>query len=228
MPSWVHALLKGLRGRSSPSAAEMANAFAYIQFKASRFLEVGADEYRLGDALGQPPAEWGPSTIEIVAHGCQQILEGRGRTPDRPLVGLGIPGFYKLLQLFHFKAGEQLLLGDGPSGMSSTAWRCVTSCTVGGSCSTTSWRARRPRLRKRHRKPPDVLRLGGSADRPDSPPDRLRQGFGVRRSSSEGGRRTLRRSTTPASVPCPRVRGSARNCSSRSAAPSSPAARAVD
>ncbi len=117
MPSWLHAWLTGLRRRSSPSAAEVANAFAYIQFKASRFLEVGADEYRLGDALGQPPAEWDPSTIEIVAHGCQQILDGRGLTPERPLEGLGIPGFYKLLQLFHFKPREQVLLGDAPPGM---------------------------------------------------------------------------------------------------------------
>jgi hypothetical protein len=88
MPSWFDVLLKGLRGRSSPSAAEVANTFAYVQFKASRFLQVGPDEYRLGDALGQPPGEWGPSTIEILTHGCRQILGGRGLRPDQPLEGL--------------------------------------------------------------------------------------------------------------------------------------------
>jgi hypothetical protein len=49
------------------------------------FLLVGPEEYRRSDALGQPPVEWQPSTLEAVTRGCEQILRYRGLTPDRPL-----------------------------------------------------------------------------------------------------------------------------------------------
>ncbi len=99
-----------------PAGFEAPALFLYIHYKAWRFLKVGPDEYRLDDALQQPPATWGPETIAAVTRGCEQFLQYRGTTPDEPLEGVGIDGFYQLLQLFHFKAASQALL-DHPSGM---------------------------------------------------------------------------------------------------------------
>jgi hypothetical protein len=77
--------------------------FAYARTKALRYLEVGPELYRKDDFFDKPSEDWGPDTLKIVKSGCQQMAECNGYTADRPLVGLGVEGVYRLIELFHFR-----------------------------------------------------------------------------------------------------------------------------
>jgi hypothetical protein len=87
--------------------------FWYIHFKAFAFLRVGPEEYRSHDALQQPPANLPAARLHAIKRGCEQILQFRGLSADRPLEDLGVDGFYALLRLFHFTLGQQAALGSG-------------------------------------------------------------------------------------------------------------------
>lgn len=81
----------------------IANEFPYIFTKAEIYLSIGPENYRKEDFFNQPPASLPNADMEAIRIGCEQILEGRGFNHKNPLVGLGVSGFYRLMELFHFQ-----------------------------------------------------------------------------------------------------------------------------
>jgi len=78
------------------------NHFPYIFTKATHFLSVGAKKYQYDDYF-QEPSNLDIESIEVLKHGCEQIVEGRGLTSSKPFINLNISGFYQLMRMFHFK-----------------------------------------------------------------------------------------------------------------------------
>ncbi|TVQ35470.1 MAG: hypothetical protein EA384_16185 [Spirochaetaceae bacterium] len=95
---------------SPPAGLHVPEGFGYIHYKAFLYLDIGPEAYREGDALRMPPPAWSAATLETLEHGCRQIFHWRGISDDSPLEGIGIPGFYQLIQLFHFRVASQVLL----------------------------------------------------------------------------------------------------------------------
>ncbi len=95
------------------------NQFVYLFSKAYLFLKMGPEAYRNQDFFDQPSEDTDPSVLEAISNGCRQILSGRGFSAEEPLTGLGISGFYALMDLFHFKLGRQSIAGrmEGRRGM---------------------------------------------------------------------------------------------------------------
>ncbi len=81
----------------------MLNQFPYIFTKAALYLKIGPDEYRKEDFFQQPPLNLDTVDMESIRYGCEQIIEGRGFNYTTPLQGLGVSGFYRLMELFHFQ-----------------------------------------------------------------------------------------------------------------------------
>ena len=79
------------------------NQFPYIFTKAELYLKIGPDKYRKEDFFQQPLLNLGTVDMESIRYGCEQIIEGRGFNYTTPLQGLGVSGFYSLMELFHFK-----------------------------------------------------------------------------------------------------------------------------
>jgi hypothetical protein len=79
------------------------NQFPYIFTKAELYLEIGPDNYRKEDFFQQPPLNLDTVDMESIRYGCEQITEGRGFNYSTPLQGLGVSGFYRLMELFHFQ-----------------------------------------------------------------------------------------------------------------------------
>ncbi|MBM66502.1 MAG: hypothetical protein CMH55_09740 [Myxococcales bacterium] len=75
----------------------------YIQHKAARFLELGLEAYREGDALGRPTEPLEEGEREGLERGCQELVVGRGFSSENPLTGLSVPDFYRLMDTFHFR-----------------------------------------------------------------------------------------------------------------------------
>jgi hypothetical protein len=99
-----------------PADVVVPDVFWYIHFKAFAFLRAGPDEYRKHDALQRPPANLPATRLDAIKRGCEQILQFRGLSPDRPLEGIGVDGFYALLRLFHFALDQQAAFGTGAIG----------------------------------------------------------------------------------------------------------------
>lgn len=78
------------------------NQFYYIYAKAEMYLKMGPDAYRKGDFFQMPDIDLPQDLLDLIEIGCKQILEGKGLTKDNPFTGLGISGFYRLFELFHF------------------------------------------------------------------------------------------------------------------------------
>ena len=78
-----------------------SNRFAYIFSKAWLFLKIGAEKYRKNDAFNQPPLDFDEEDLQILANGCQQVLQGIGMTEQKPFTDLNVLGFYALFRLFH-------------------------------------------------------------------------------------------------------------------------------
>ena len=95
------------------------NQFVYLFSKAFLFLKMGPAAYRRRDFFKQPSEDSSSEEIELINNGCRQILEGRGFSTDQPLTGLGISGFYALMDLLHFKLRRQSIAGrmEGRRGM---------------------------------------------------------------------------------------------------------------
>lgn len=92
--------------------------FWYIHFKAFSYLKMGTDAYRANDALGMPPENTLPTILAVIEQGCRQIVDWRGITQERPLQELGINGFYRLIELFHFVIADQIAtFGDNGNVM---------------------------------------------------------------------------------------------------------------
>lgn len=113
------ALLEKYRREAVPSPAgiDVPRMFGYIHYKAFRYLAHGPNKYRKGDFFHLPPIEWSSDKLAAVRQGCEQILQWRGLSPESPIEGIGITGFYALLQLFHFKLKKQSALDAAESGM---------------------------------------------------------------------------------------------------------------
>ena len=79
------------------------NQFPYIFTKAELYLKIGPDNYRKEDFFEQPPLNLDTVDMESIRNGCEQIIEGRGFDYKTPLQGLGVSGFYRLMELFHFQ-----------------------------------------------------------------------------------------------------------------------------
>jgi hypothetical protein len=79
------------------------NQFPYIFTKAELYLKIGPDKYRKEDFFQQPPLNLDTVDMESIRYGCEQIIEGRGFDHKTPLQGLGVSGFYRLMELFHFQ-----------------------------------------------------------------------------------------------------------------------------
>jgi hypothetical protein len=93
-----------------PEGLDIPEKFGYIHFKSFSYLARGPEAYRAQDAMSMPPEGTSPSTLALLDKGCRQILDWKGIQPDNPLTGLGIDGFYRLIDLFHFKVVQQSAL----------------------------------------------------------------------------------------------------------------------
>jgi hypothetical protein len=94
----------------------MVNRFPYFFSKAYAYLNMGPEAYRSRDAFGEPSVELDAEDLALIESGCRQMMEGRGLTPEDPLRGLGIHGFYALFRLFHFSLVRQSVI-PGEEGM---------------------------------------------------------------------------------------------------------------
>ena len=114
----LHNLMDEVMDGMSEEMEEMAmvNRFPYFFSKAYMFLNMGADAYRSQDAFGEPSSDMDAEDLSVLASGCRQLMEGRGLTPEDPLRGLGIHGFYNLFRLFHFSLVRQSVI-PGDEGM---------------------------------------------------------------------------------------------------------------
>lgn len=83
------------------------NFYEYIRTKAIRFLKVGCEEYQKKDAFHMPNCKVDKKTLALLQAGCLQVTKYRGLTIETAFRGLGIPSFYRLLELFHFNVVEQ-------------------------------------------------------------------------------------------------------------------------
>lgn len=79
------------------------NFYEYIRTKAKKYLDIGFEKYRKQDAFSMPPDTMIKESLIIYARGCKQVVDYKGLTPETPFEGLRIPGFYQLMELFHFK-----------------------------------------------------------------------------------------------------------------------------
>ena len=99
-----------------PKGLKVPEGFGYVHYKAYLYLKVGPDGYRKRDALQMPPEDWSCATLQAIEHGCRQPSTWRGISADIPLEGIGIDGFYRLVNLFHFRVVHQLLLDTDDDG----------------------------------------------------------------------------------------------------------------
>ena len=84
------------------------NRFPYIFTKAYFFLSDGPEIYKKIDAFNLPNNSFSNIDIENIKIGCKQILIGKGFRKESPLEGIGVRGFYKLFELFHFEMTNQI------------------------------------------------------------------------------------------------------------------------
>ena len=96
-----------------PPGIKPPEHYGYIHYKAYSYLKKGPAVYRRQDAFGMPSENTPLSILSVIEQGCRQIQEWKGITPESPLKGLGINGFYRLIELFHFKVvGQSASFGD--------------------------------------------------------------------------------------------------------------------
>ena len=81
--------------------------FAYLFFKAKRYLKVGPEIYRKGDFFKMPPEDCSDLLLAAIQRGMEQISRSRGYSSDKPFTGIGIDGFYALLSTLHFELEKQ-------------------------------------------------------------------------------------------------------------------------
>ena len=79
------------------------NFYEYIRTKAKTYTRIGYEKYRKHDAFKKPECRMTKEMQKCFISGCNQVIEYKGMTPDTAFEGLEIPGFYLLMELFHFK-----------------------------------------------------------------------------------------------------------------------------
>jgi hypothetical protein len=92
------------------------NGYVYLHTKAYLYVQMGPDVYRKQDYFKLPAVDSDPADLAAIESGCRQILAGDGFSAARPFKGLGISGFYRLLELFHFSRVRQSIGGKALSG----------------------------------------------------------------------------------------------------------------
>ena len=83
------------------------NFYEYIHCKAALFLEIGYKAYRKRDAFNMLDFRMTRPRLDLLQTGCRQIVEYKGMTPDTAFENIGIPGFYRLMKLFHYQVYKQ-------------------------------------------------------------------------------------------------------------------------
>lgn len=79
------------------------NKFHYICSKADLYLKIGPEKYRQSDYFQMSIGTLDDDSFILIADGCRQVLEGIGLVPESPFQNLGISGFNRLFELFHFE-----------------------------------------------------------------------------------------------------------------------------
>lgn len=74
------------------------------------------ERYRKADAFGMPDITWEVDCLAAIERGMNQLLQDLGSSPDRPLTGIGIGGFYALTQTLHFQVKSQLAMPQEEGG----------------------------------------------------------------------------------------------------------------
>lgn len=120
----LDALMDSLTNEEQETMLE--NQFPYIYSKANQFLQMGADTYRKGDFFKQPPEEMSQEDLDILQLACRQIAEGKGFDKNKPLTGLGVSGFYDVMQLFHFQSKSRETFYQFRLGEEKGALDCIT------------------------------------------------------------------------------------------------------
>jgi len=83
------------------------NFYEYIRTKAKKFIDVKFIKYREKDAFNKPDGNMTKEMLIQYIMGCKQVIEYKGMTPETAFEGLGIPGFYRLMELFHYEVVKQ-------------------------------------------------------------------------------------------------------------------------
>ncbi|HNW77101.1 MAG TPA: hypothetical protein PKJ28_09475 [Bacteroidales bacterium] len=86
--------------------------YEYIRTKAKHFIRTGHVNYTKGDAFGQPGLSLPETDHVLLLSGCDQVIRYRGLTPDTPFEGLGIGGFYRLMNMFHYEKVKQTIAAN--------------------------------------------------------------------------------------------------------------------
>lgn len=84
----------------------LKNGYSYIYSKAKLFLKLGLKKYLFNDFSEIDISDLDDEDFEILNDGCKQILKGRGLSPEKPFENLGVLGFAKLFEIFHFSSSR--------------------------------------------------------------------------------------------------------------------------
>lgn len=90
------------------------SGYGYIYSKAKLFLKLGHKEYLATDFFEIDISNLVDEDFRILKNGCEQILMGRGLSPEKPFENLGVLGFAKLFEIFHFKNSRVETLKPDP------------------------------------------------------------------------------------------------------------------
>lgn len=90
----------------------IAPSFGYIAHKARTYCKIGHERYRKGDFFNFPDIALPDGILAAIDSGMAQLCEYCGMTEEDPLKGLGIEGFYALMETLHFELEMQTLIGS--------------------------------------------------------------------------------------------------------------------
>ncbi len=99
----------------NPPPDGIPRRYFYMRAKAAIYLKAGPVEFRR--QFGTPPIEWNPKDLALVEAGMEQVLAWNGASVDDPFTGLGIGGFYALMDVLGFDAGKQSLAAMKPDSI---------------------------------------------------------------------------------------------------------------
>ena len=100
----------GSRGIVLRVPADAPEGWAYIMAKVDRYLQLGADVYRKGDAMQMPDIAWDEDCLDGVVSCFRQFALGKGYRADSPVENVGISGFTAALKTLHFSKLKQLAI----------------------------------------------------------------------------------------------------------------------
>jgi hypothetical protein len=95
---------------------EGSSGSGYVIHKASRYKALGPEIYRLGDYFRQPAPDLDDELLVTIALGMNQLAQSKGFDELTPLEGIGIEGFYALINVLHFEVSLQALVNQTPKG----------------------------------------------------------------------------------------------------------------